>query len=76
MSGTVESIHIAPAEGAPVAPVPQVHVRAGQGLEGDRYFGPAHAEAPPRAWWKLKRAVEDCVDAIAIDRDSDCGERR
>ena len=45
MSGTVESIHIAPAEGAPVAPVPQVHVRAGQGLEGDRYFGPAHAEA-------------------------------
>jgi MOSC domain-containing protein YiiM len=45
MPGTVESIHVAPGGGEPAAPIADVHVRAGLGLEGDRYFGSEHADA-------------------------------
>jgi MOSC domain-containing protein YiiM len=36
--GTVVSIHIAPAAGTPMRSVAAVCARAGQGLEGDRYY--------------------------------------
>ena len=36
--GTVHSLHVAPAGGAPMTTVEQVRAVAGQGLEGDRYF--------------------------------------
>jgi MOSC domain-containing protein YiiM len=37
-SGTVVSIHLAGAGGAPVRQVPEARAVAGKGLEGDRYF--------------------------------------
>jgi MOSC domain-containing protein YiiM len=36
--GTLASIHVAPAAGAPAHTVDQVRVVPGRGLEGDRYF--------------------------------------
>lgn len=36
--GTIVSIHIAPAGGAPTKAVQEVRAVAGNGLEGDRYF--------------------------------------
>jgi MOSC domain-containing protein YiiM len=37
MSGTVEMILVAAAEGEPVTSVPEIAAHAGRGLEGDRY---------------------------------------
>jgi MOSC domain-containing protein YiiM len=36
--GTVVSLHIAPAKGAPMLPVQSIRALAGKGLEEDRYF--------------------------------------
>ena len=38
ITGTVVSIHIAPAGRAPILPVGEIQAIAGKGLEGDRYF--------------------------------------
>ena len=37
MSGAVEKIFVAPAGGASMQPVEEIHAVAGQGIEGDRY---------------------------------------
>src|SRR6266540_2772414 len=39
-AGSVVSIHLAPATGAPTYPVPEVKAVAGAGLEGDRHYRP------------------------------------
>ncbi len=44
-NGTIVSIHLAPAHGAPTIPVPEAVAVPGRGLEGDRHFRSAKAAA-------------------------------
>ena len=64
--GTVESIHIAPAAGAPMLPVSQVRAVAGVGLEGDRYAaGTGHYSGDAKVDRDLTLIEAEEIEALA-----------
>jgi len=62
MAMTVIAIHIGQEEGGGLAAVSSVRARAGQGLEGDRYF---HASGAP-AGGALTLVEDEVVESIGL----------
>lgn len=56
-SGSLESIHLAPAKGAPRESVASVRVRCDWGIEGDAYGGPGERQL--LLFWSEARAALD-----------------
>ena len=69
MSGTVESIHIAPARAAPVESVGAIQVYAGRGLEGDRNFVAEGATSGPGEAITLIEA--EAIEAVRAEHGID-----
>ena len=66
--GTVVSIHIAPAAGAPMQSVARVNARAGQGLEGDRYYsGAGTFSAQPGTGREVTLIELEAIEALERD---------
>src|SRR6266536_2655950 len=63
-AGSVVSIHLAPATGAPTYPVPEVKAVAGAGLEGDRHYRPVGEQEPQD---ELTLIQGEALDALASD---------
>jgi MOSC domain-containing protein YiiM len=63
-AGSVVSIHLAPANGAPTYPVPEVKAVAGAGLEGDRHYRPVGEQEPQD---ELTLIQSEALDALASD---------
>lgn len=72
-AGTVVSLHITPAAGAPAQSVTEVRARPGKGLEGDRYFkeaGTYSGKPGPRGQPPAREVTLIEVEAIeALKRD-------
>jgi MOSC domain-containing protein YiiM len=63
-AGSVVSIHLAPANGAPTYPVPEVKAVAGAGLEGDRHYRPVGDQEPQD---ELTLIQSEALEALAGD---------
>src|SRR6266496_2354342 len=66
--GRVETIHIAPAEGAPIEALERVTARAGIGLAGDR--NERRPDADPlddRAGKDLTLVEAEAIEAVVVD---------
>src|SRR6266542_1180697 len=63
-AGSVVSIHLAPATGAPTYPVPEVKAVAGAGLEGDRHYRPVGEQEPQD---ELTLIESEALEALASD---------
>ena len=63
-AGSVVSIHLAPANGAPTFPVSEVEAVAGAGLEGDRHYRPVGEQEPKD---ELTLIQQESLDALARD---------
>jgi len=64
--GTVESIHVAPAAGAPMLPVSRVRAVTGIGLEGDRYAaGTGHYSGDAKVDRDLTLIEAEEIEALA-----------
>jgi MOSC domain-containing protein YiiM len=59
--GSVVSIHLARAEGAPTFAVPEVRAVLGAGLEGDRYFQGGPGPGPEREVTLIQREALEAV---------------
>lgn len=65
MSGSVVSIHIAPAQGAPTTPVDEARAVPAMGLEGDRHFGRAsHDPDSPRPDREITLIEIETIEAL------------
>ena len=62
--GSVVSIHLAPANGAPTYPVAEVEAVAGAGLEGDRHYRPVGEQEPQD---ELTLIESEALEALAGD---------
>lgn len=62
--GSVVSIHLAPANGAPTYPVAEVEAVAGAGLEGDRHYRPVGEQAPQD---ELTLIASEALEALAYE---------
>lgn len=63
-SGSVVSIHLALAHGAPTVPVPEVKAVVGAGLEGDRHYRPVGEQEPQD---ELTLIQQEALEALASD---------
>jgi MOSC domain-containing protein YiiM len=67
-TGTVVSIHIAPAAEAPTVSVPAVRAVPGRGLEGDRYFAKAGTYSERPGTGRQVTLIEwEAFEAVARD---------
>ncbi len=67
-SGSVVSIHIARARGAPTTPVDEVHAVPGMGLHGDRHFGRASSDPDdPRPDREITLVEIEAIEALERD---------
>jgi MOSC domain-containing protein YiiM len=66
MSGRVEAIYLSPEHGELPAPVDRVHARAGQGLEGNRYYWDGGGAPPGCA---LTLIASEAVEAVESEGD-------
>jgi MOSC domain-containing protein YiiM len=67
-SGSVVSIHVAPARGAPTTPVDDVRVVPAMGLYGDRHFGRAsNAPGSPRPDREITLIEIETIEALERD---------
>ncbi len=67
-SGSVVSIHVAPARGAPTTSVDEVRAVPGEGLEGDRHFGRAsNAPDGPRPDREITLIEIETIEALERD---------
>ena len=66
--GTIVSIHVAPAAGAPMQSVTAVTAKAGQGLEGDRYYNRIGTfSAEPGTGREVTLVEIEAIEALARD---------
>jgi len=67
-SGSVVSIHIAPARGVPTTPVDEVRAVPGMGLYGDRHFGRASNDPDgPRPDREISLVEIEAIEALERD---------
>jgi MOSC domain-containing protein YiiM len=65
--GTVVSIHVTPAAGQPMEPVPEARAVAGRGLEGDRYalgIG-SYSKSPSQGGRELTLIETETLEALS-----------